>query len=270
MRQYDEVIAHYTEYDEAGRLFRKPVEAGARAHAGIAAAPSPAGAATVADIGGGPGAHAFWLADQGYHVHLLDLTPKHIEQVRAHVAQTGIALADIREGDGRALPYADACFDAALLCGPLYHLPEREDRLQALREAHRVLRPGGKLFAAILSRFSPMMDKVMIRPPVDPQKLHYFAEYCCRKDAGSIHPECLYSPPLTSTCHQKRVPKRRKPGLLWSITTPSKASLRYQPDFDARWDDPAEQEHLLQLIRLVEEEESLMGVSWHQLMVGRK
>ncbi len=48
--------------------------------------------------------------------------------------------------------------DAVLLLGPLYHLPERADRLAALAEARRVLRPGGVVFAAAISRFASMLD----------------------------------------------------------------------------------------------------------------
>jgi hypothetical protein len=45
------------------------------------------------------------------------------------------------------------------LLGPLYHLTEREERLTALGEARRVLRPGGLLAAAGISRFAPDLDE---------------------------------------------------------------------------------------------------------------
>ncbi|HEY1487656.1 MAG TPA: methyltransferase domain-containing protein [Micromonosporaceae bacterium] len=51
-----------------------------------------------------------------------------------------------------AVPLPDASVDAVLLLGPLYHLPYRTDRLTALGEARRILRPGGVVIAAALSR----------------------------------------------------------------------------------------------------------------------
>ena len=38
--------------------------------------------AVLADIGGGPGRYALWLAGRGYRVHLVDPLPLHIEQAR--------------------------------------------------------------------------------------------------------------------------------------------------------------------------------------------
>ena len=103
--------------------------------------------AAVLDIGGGTGPYARWLADLGYEVHLLDAAPHHVE-----IASGIPGLASAVYGDARSLPFADRSADAVLLFGPLYHLTEKEDRLLALREAARVLRPGGRVFAAAISR----------------------------------------------------------------------------------------------------------------------
>jgi ubiquinone/menaquinone biosynthesis C-methylase UbiE len=47
-------------------------------------------------------------------------------------------------GDARGLEQGDGSQDAVVLFGPLYHLTSAEDRRQALAEARRVLRPGGR------------------------------------------------------------------------------------------------------------------------------
>jgi SAM-dependent methyltransferase len=88
----------------------------------------------------------------GHEVHLVDLTPRHVELVRA---EGGIASGTV--GDARSLAWPDASFDAVLLLGPLYHLQEREDRLRALGQARRVLYRGGVVFAAGISRWASLL-----------------------------------------------------------------------------------------------------------------
>ncbi|MBB4791884.1 SAM-dependent methyltransferase [Streptomyces nodosus] len=111
----------------------------------------PAPTARILDVGGGPGAHARWLVEDGYTVHLVDPIPRHIEQAR----QIG-ATAEL--GDARHLTAEDASYDVVLLLGPLYHLIDRADRDRALAEALRVLRPGGLLAAAGINRYASLFE----------------------------------------------------------------------------------------------------------------
>src|SRR5580692_9731614 len=115
--------------------------------------------ATIADIGGGPGRYALWLAGLGYRIVHRDLVPLHVEQVR----KTGVAGSSIDSaiGDARSLDLADASVDAVLLLGPLYHLSRRADRVQALREAARIVRPGGPVFGAAISRWATRLDGML-------------------------------------------------------------------------------------------------------------
>ncbi|OKH46241.1 hypothetical protein NIES2101_25260 [Calothrix sp. HK-06] len=114
--------------------------------------------AVIFDIGGGSGVYAFWLAQQGYEVHLIDAVPLHIEQARATSKAQQVQLASITVGDARQLNQASNSVDAVLLLGPLYHLIERSDRITALREAYRVLKSGGLIFAVGVSRFASTLD----------------------------------------------------------------------------------------------------------------
>ena len=67
-------------------------------------------------------------------------------------------------GDARDLAEPDESADAVLLLGPLYHLPARDDRMKALAEAHRVLRPGGFLAAAAISRYTFLLPGSLEAP----------------------------------------------------------------------------------------------------------
>src|SRR6476646_7841983 len=116
----------------------------------------PTAPAVVADIGGGPGRYALWLASLGYQVEHRDLMPLHVEQLRAEAA--GVAGIHTAVGDVRDLDLPDASVDAVLLLGPLYHLIDRAERVRALRECARIVRPGGAVFAAVISRWAVRID----------------------------------------------------------------------------------------------------------------
>ena len=166
-----EVLAHYRQIDEGcritaglGRLELLRTREILRRHL-------PDVPIRILDVGGGTGVHARWLAGDGHDVHVVDLVPAHVEQVRATAsasesesasakasgsASPGRVTAEV--GDARDLPVPDASVDAVLVLGPLYHLVERADRVRALVEARRVVRPGGLVFAAAISRFVSLFD----------------------------------------------------------------------------------------------------------------
>ncbi|MFI5659656.1 class I SAM-dependent methyltransferase [Streptomyces sp. NPDC051684] len=149
----DEVLAYYsTRFDEHARL--------ASSAAGVLELVRtqellrrylPTAPARVLDVGGGPGAHARWLVEDGYRVHLVD-------PVERHVREAAGAGCTVEVGDARSLSAADASYDVVLLLGPLYHLPELPDRARVLAEALRVVRPGGLVVASGIQRFAALFD----------------------------------------------------------------------------------------------------------------
>jgi S-adenosylmethionine-dependent methyltransferase len=109
--------------------------------------------ARLLDCGGGPGRYAIELTRRGYDVALFDLSAECLRLAREKAAEAGVTLASFEKGTATDLTrFPDDTFDAVLLMGPLYHLLEKTDRRQALAEAARVLKPGGPLFAAFISR----------------------------------------------------------------------------------------------------------------------
>ncbi|MGP4018477.1 class I SAM-dependent methyltransferase [Saccharopolyspora sp. 5N708] len=130
----------------------------------------PSAPAVVYDVGGARGAYALPLARNGYQVHLVDAWPPHVEAAAAaSQEQPDAPLSSARVGDARELPFDDDSADAVLLLGPLYHLIDRQDRIRALREGHRVLRPGGILLAAAVSRYASTFDGVRGGEIADPE-----------------------------------------------------------------------------------------------------
>ena len=232
----------------------------------------PEGRLRLCDIGGGIGYYADWLAGLGHEVTLVELAPSAVEYARAH--QTAPYRAET--GDARDLSLLESgSMDAALLMGPLYHLLEREERLLALREAHRMLKPGGLLIAAGISKFSSatwavsvygekndflddevyfgmlegeILENRHIRPREYPNFLsraYFHTPEGLREELaeGGLSPEGLYA---VESC-------------IW-----------FCPTLQEKWERPESRERLLRLVRMTEQEPSLLGVSPHFLAVGRK
>ncbi len=118
----------------------------------------PGGNPIVVDIGGAAGPYAFWLAEKGCEVHLRDLTPCLIEMAQEKNRTATYPLASIEVSDARALSLPDNWADFILLMGPLYHLAERRDRIAALQESSRILKQDGRIFCAAISRFASLFD----------------------------------------------------------------------------------------------------------------
>ena len=225
----------------------------------------------VLDVGGAAGAYSFWLAEAGYEVHRVDPVALHIEQaVAASKARASGRLASARVADARALPFADASADAVLLLGPLYHLTERDDRLRALGEALRVLRPGGLVFAAAISRFASFVDG--LRGPLfeDPA----FAGVVRRDLSDGQHRNETGNARYFTTAFFHRPAELAEEiagsGLALVDVFAVEGPGATMPDFAKRWADPGSRERLLEFLRSVESEPTLVGASPHLLAVGRR
>lgn len=124
--------------------------------------------ATIVDIGGGAGIYSFILSAQGYNVHLLDAITLHIEQATELNNSAVHKLKSIRVGDAKKVPFNDNFADIVLFFGPLYHLTNKKDRIQALQEAYRILKPGGKIFSVGITKFASLLDGFANKFILDP------------------------------------------------------------------------------------------------------
>jgi ubiquinone/menaquinone biosynthesis C-methylase UbiE len=97
---------------------------------------------TVLEVGPGTGYYSLDVARACATLHIFDLQQPMLDHTLRRASAAGIGNVVAAQGDARALPYADASFDAAYLVAVLGEIPDQD---AALRELGRVLRPGGRL-----------------------------------------------------------------------------------------------------------------------------
>jgi SAM-dependent methyltransferase len=272
-----DIESYYAQGGEQGRLEQGyfPLERARTQEIVLRHLPPPP--AVVLDIGGAAGVYALWLASRGYEVHLVDPVPLHVEQAASASGASGHPLASATIGDARALARADGSADAVLLLGPLYHLVDRADRLASLREVRRVLRPGGFLFAAAISRFASLVDNLanvtgagLPHVLASPDVLRMV-----RQDlAGGSHrnptDEAQYFTTAFFHHPDELAAEVREAGLDLADLLPLESVGAFTGAFERVWADETLREALLSLVRTVEHEPTLLGVSPHLLAVGLK
>jgi len=104
----------------------------------------------VLDVGTGDGTYAIEAARRGARVTALDAETSMLDAARARAERRGVSL-DLVQGRAERLPFEDGAFELVLAVTVLCFLP---DPLAAVREAARVLVPGGRIVLGELGRYS--------------------------------------------------------------------------------------------------------------------
>ena len=266
-----EALAHYAAEIELDRLSQGTGQLEFVRSQEILSRYLPAPPAVIFDVGGGPGRYAYWLAGQRHSVHLIDGVPVHIEQARQAATRESVSpLASLCVGDARQLDVADVSADAVLLMGPLYHLTERPDRVAALREARRILKPDGLVFASAISRFTSALDGLVSGYLDDPE----FVRIVQRDLVDGQHRNLKNHPAYFTTTffhHPAELQQEmEEAGLRHEATLPVEGPAWLLGNFADQWSDLTRRDRLLTTIRWLESEPSLLGVSAHLLAIGRK
>ena len=265
------IVGYYGEADEDSRLRKGWFRLEQARTQELILRHLPPAPATIIDAGGGAGAYACWLAEHGYQIHLIDVVPKHVEQARAASArQPEHPLASAEIGDARRLAHADASADAVLLLGPLYHLVEKEDRIACLREAHRVLRPGGWVWGAGISHFASLLDSLTQGFFDDPR----FAPIVERDLEDSQHRNPTNNPVYFTDAYFHRPGEMSRELLAAGFQVLEIVAIEgpgwLARDFDRLWNDPVQRHRLLNVVRKVEREPSILGATAHIMAIGQK
>jgi 2-polyprenyl-3-methyl-5-hydroxy-6-metoxy-1,4-benzoquinol methylase len=222
----------------------------------------------VLDVGGAVGTYAAWLASQGHMVHLVDPVADQVAEARRRAGSPPMFTASV--GDALGLDQPDGSYDAVLLFGPLYHLVERADRISALKQAARIVRPGGLVFGAAISRFASLMDGLTRGFLFDPE---FQAIVASDLESGQ-HRNPTNRPEWFTTAFfhhpSELVAEAEEAGLHVREIVGLEGLAGWLPNLADRWSDAAAREAILYAARAIENESSLLGLSAHLLLVAEQ
>ncbi len=122
----------------------------------LALAPTPPGA-RVLDVAAGPGTLTVVAAESGRAVSAIDFSSQMLTNLKRRLSDAKLS-ADVRQGDGQALPWPDAAFDAAFSMFGLMFFP---DRSRGFSELYRVLERGGTVVVSSWAPFDGIFASIM-------------------------------------------------------------------------------------------------------------
>lgn len=229
----------------------------------------PAKGGVIIDVGGGPGVYAEWLAEIGHTVYLVDPVHKHIQQAQKRAAKLKKPF-KATLGEARQLNFPDNLADAVILHGPLYHLQEKADRLKALHEAYRVLKPNGVLLGFAINHTVSTLTGLLNGMIHDPQ----FYAMCQSELQTGIH-----NPPATWPGILPEAFFHKPNDLLHEVKEAGFTSLQLfavegmiwldSKYFESR-SDAKKKEAMMNLLKTNEQNRELLAFSPHMMICGCK
>jgi ubiquinone/menaquinone biosynthesis C-methylase UbiE len=117
--------------------------------------------AKIADVGAGGGVYTKALADEGFNVDAVELTPEYVNHMKEEFA--GNDRIRVYEGNAKDLHFLnDNEYDLVLLMGPVYSMKDNDDRKRACKEALRIAKPGAPVFIAFCLQDAPLIHEIFM------------------------------------------------------------------------------------------------------------
>jgi ubiquinone/menaquinone biosynthesis C-methylase UbiE len=267
-----EIIEHYSlRFKEAGRLTEGANRLEKLRTLDLLKRFLPEPPVVILDVGGGSGVYAFPLSEQGYTVHLSDITPLHIEEAKKiDKKQSRHRLASIEVGDAREIKQPNNSADAVLFFGPLYHLTDRKDRIEALKEARRVLKENGRLFVAAIPKFASFLDGVKGDFIRDPD----FVKIVEADIKTGQHRNPMHHPDYFTTAffhHPNELRTELETANFRNVSLFSvEGPLWLTSNLGELLKDGKQEKILLRFLREIEEDQTIIGASEHIMAIGQK
>ncbi len=223
----------------------------------------------IADIGGGPGIYAEWMANLGHNVILIDPVEKHIQQAKKRAGKLkNPFIAQLEEA--RNLTLESSSVDIVILHGPLYHLQAKADRIKALKEANRVLKAGGTLLAFAInytaSTLVGLTQGVFTQPEIfdmSMKELHS-GEHEAPENMPGVLPKAYYHRP------EELQEEIITAGFNYETTFAVEGLAWLDKNYFETRSNEQKKAQAMQLLKVTEQDKNLLAVSPHMMAVGRR
>ena len=198
------------------------------------------------------------------------LTSKVIELAKKYSVTSGIALKGYETGDVVDTGFSNEQFDIVLLLGPLYHLTDRAERIKALSEARRILKQGGILLSAVISRYASLFDGFKRDLVLDP----LFFQLLKDDLHTGIHLNKTENLEYFTTAYfhtaKEIIAEIAESGLAFEKLIAVESFGWFINEFSEKLKDAVYMERFLSILRTVESNEDLLAMSPHIIAVARK
>lgn len=223
----------------------------------------------IIDIGGGPGVYAEWLAGLGHEVHLIDPVEKHIKQANKRSKQAKKPFKAVL-GEAQKLDFSENFADVAILHGPLYHLQQKEQRVNALTEAKRVLKPGGIILGFAINHSASTMAALLNGFIHAPE----IFDMCKQELTTGIHTPPKNMPGVLPSAYFHRPAELKseleEAGLIYLDTYAVEGMIWMDKNYFESRSDDGKKARMTELMRVVERDKALLSLSPHMMIAGRK
>ena len=223
----------------------------------------------ILDIGGGTGIYSKWLASLGHEVYLIDPMPNLIQKAKELDKEQLIK--EIKIGDVRNLKYQDNRFDLIICFGPFYHLTEKQDRRIALKELERVLKKGSNVLIAGISKYVSLIQSGFFDGMIENQVFKKIVE---QDIIDGQHRNPIDSTTYFTTSifmeSKELIDEVIKAGFKAVNCTAVEGPAWLHKNLDEIVKDKKRLQSLMDLITKIENKESIMGISTHFIVNGKK
>jgi ubiquinone/menaquinone biosynthesis C-methylase UbiE len=223
----------------------------------------------VIDVGGGPGIYCEWLAGMGHEVYLVDPVEKHIKQANKRSKQAKKPFKSIL-GEAQKLELPDNFANVVILHGPLYHLQLKEERLNAIAEAKRILKPNGVVLGFSINHSASSIAALLNGFIHAPEILRM----CKEELASGIHNPPKNMPGILPQAYFHRPQQLREEfeeaGLTYIDTYAVEGMVWLDKNYFETRGDEKKKAALMELLKLTENDQALLALSPHMMIAAKK